>query len=70
MALKIRVAALPDKGKANTAVVKLLAKSWQVPRASLSIVAGEKDRNKTVLLTGDPQYRLALLTAWFLQLDT
>jgi hypothetical protein len=59
LALKIRVAALPDKGKANAAVVKVLAKSWQVPRASLSIVAGEMDRNKTVLLT-----------AWFLQLDT
>jgi len=70
LALKIRVSAIPDKGKANAAVVKLLAKSWQVPRASLSIVSGEKDRNKTVLLAGNPEDQMAFLAAWFRQLDT
>ena len=66
--LKLRVQAVPDKGKANAAVVKLLAKSWGVPRSSLAVVAGEKDRSKTLLLEGDPEERLALLTGWFGQL--
>lgn len=63
--LKVRVTAVPDKGKANAAVVKLLAKAWGVPRSSLSIVAGEKDRNKTVQVTGDPADLTARLTDWF-----
>jgi len=63
--LKLRVHAVPDKGKANAAVVKLLAKSWGVPRSSLTVVVGEKDRTKTLLLAGAPQERLALLTGWF-----
>ena len=64
-ALKLRVHAVPDKGKANAAVVKLLAKNWGVPRSSLTVVAGEKDRTKTLLLAGEPHERLALLTGWF-----
>ena len=63
--LKVRVTAVPDKGKANAAVVKLLAKAWGVPRSSLSIVAGEKDRNKTVQVAGDPADLTARLTDWF-----
>lgn len=66
--LKLRVSAVPDKGKANAAVVKLLAKSWGVPRSSLAVVSGEKDRNKTVLLEGVPLERLAFLENWFAQL--
>lgn len=63
--LKLRVRAVPDKGKANAAIVKLLAKTWDVPRSSLTVIAGEKDRTKTLLLAGDPQERLSLLTGWF-----
>ncbi len=67
-ALKIRVSAPPDRGKANAAVEKLLAKCWEVPRASLSIVAGEKARNKTLLVAGEPQDIKDQLTPWFHQL--
>jgi uncharacterized protein (TIGR00251 family) len=48
--LRIRVAAVPDKGKANAAVMALLAKSLGVPKSSLRLVSGETARMKTVLV--------------------
>lgn len=51
-ALKVSVAAAPEKGRANAALVKLLAKALGVSRKDLSIVSGETDRNKRVLLEG------------------
>ncbi len=50
--LKLQVAAPPDKGKANEAVVKLLAKSLGIQRSSVSIVSGETSRDKKVLVQG------------------
>lgn len=46
--LRIRVAAVPDKGKANAAVIALLAKALCIPKSSCRIVAGATARLKTV----------------------
>ena len=46
--LKLRVAAVPDKGKANAAVIALLAKALGVPKSSISLIAGDTARLKTV----------------------
>jgi uncharacterized protein (TIGR00251 family) len=51
--LRIRVRAVPDKGKANAAVISLLAKSLGVPRTSIAVVSGETARLKTVRIGGD-----------------
>lgn len=51
--LRIRVSAVPDKGKANSAVIALLAKALHVPKSSLSITSGETARLKTVRLDED-----------------
>lgn len=48
--LKASVTAVPEKGKANTALITLLARSWKLPKTSLILVRGETDRNKTLLL--------------------
>ena len=61
--LVVRVTAAPEKGKANQAMIKLLAKAWGVPRSSLSVMAGTKDRNKTILLENDKS-DLSMLRAW------
>jgi len=50
--LRIRVSAVPDKGKANAAVCILLAKALAVPKSSISVVSGETARMKTVLVAG------------------
>ncbi len=51
--LKIAVTAVPEKGNANAAVIKLLAKAWRLRKSDLHIVQGATDRNKTLLIAGD-----------------
>ncbi len=46
--LKVRVTAAPTDGKANAAVIKLLAKRLKIAPAGLAIVRGQTSRNKTV----------------------
>lgn len=50
--LKVRVRDLPVKGKANEALVKLLAKTLGLPKDQVEIVAGHKARHKTVRIRG------------------
>lgn len=53
--LKVAVTAVPENGKANQALVKLLAKAWKLPKSAVSITAGATDRRKTLLIEdGDP----------------
>jgi uncharacterized protein (TIGR00251 family) len=51
--LKVMVRALPEAGKANAALIKLLAKVWKIPRSSLDIAAGETSRLKELELKGE-----------------
>jgi len=49
---KLRVAAAPERGKANEAVLALLAETLAVPRASVTLVSGGSSRDKIVELAG------------------
>lgn len=49
--LKVRVQAIPDKGKANKAVEKLLAAHFKVPKSKVSVVKGSTDRLKTIRIS-------------------
>jgi uncharacterized protein (TIGR00251 family) len=49
---KVRVAAAPEGGRANDAVLDLLATELELPRRSLSIVSGHSAREKVVLMEG------------------
>jgi uncharacterized protein len=51
-AWKIRVAAAPAEGRANDAVVRLLADTLDVPVRAVAIVSGHTSRDKTVALDG------------------
>ena len=54
-AWKVRVAAAPERGRANDAVLALLAETLELPRASVSLVSGASSRDKIVELAGiDP----------------
>ncbi len=48
--LKISVTTAPEKGKANKALINLLAKEWKIPKSDIQIVKGEKTRNKALIL--------------------
>lgn len=45
---KIYVTAAPENGKANDAVIKLLAKALGVAKSSLTITHGHTSREKTI----------------------
>lgn len=51
--LAVAVTEAPDKGAANAAVIKLLAKTWRVPKTDMIILQGETDRRKLLLVRGD-----------------
>lgn len=57
--LKVYVTALPEDGKANLALINLLAKTWKLPKSAFTIVRGATDRNKVVRVTGSipPEFR-------------
>ena len=49
---KVRVTAAPEHGRANDAVLRLLADALSLPRESLTLVSGHSGRDKIVELTG------------------
>lgn len=61
-ALKVRVAAQPDKGAANAAVLALLAKVTGLPKSAFTLIGGQTSRSKLVTIAGEPQ-RLATILA-------
>jgi len=48
----VRVGAPPERGKANEAVLALLAEILAVPRSSVALVSGGGSRDKIVELAG------------------
>lgn len=48
--LKVAVTAAPEKGKANAAVLDLLAGALGLKRSQVSLVSGDTDSRKTVLV--------------------
>lgn len=63
-ALRAWVTAAPEGGKANAALIALLAKTWRLPKGAFEIVSGHTGRNKTLLIAGDPAALQAKLAAW------
>lgn len=45
---KIRIKAAPEKGKANTELIKFLSKELNVDKAQISIICGKSERLKLV----------------------
>jgi uncharacterized protein YggU (UPF0235/DUF167 family) len=49
---KVRVTAAPEGGKANAAVLRLLAERVGLPQAKLRLISGPSSRDKIVELSG------------------
>ena len=62
-ALGVRVTAPADDGRANAAVIALLAETWDIPRQALSIAAGTGSRRKRIHVRGEPEALVRHLTA-------
>ena len=59
--LLVRVRAVPEDGKANGALVRLIADKAGAPPSRARLVAGAKSRLKQVAVTGDPAALIAKL---------
>ena len=53
--LKARVRAVPEDGKANEALLRLLAKAIDVPLRDLSLTSGATGRTKVIRIEGSPE---------------
>jgi uncharacterized protein (TIGR00251 family) len=62
-AWKVRVAEPPEDGRANEAVLRLLAETLDVPRGSVALVSGHSSRDKIVTLDGLEQSQTERLLA-------
>lgn len=51
-AVKVRVAAPPEHGRANDACVALVASTFGIPKAQVEVVGGPASREKRLRLTG------------------
>ncbi|MFC1673986.1 DUF167 domain-containing protein [Pseudomonadota bacterium] len=64
VALKASVTKAPEGGKANAALIKMLAKEWKLAKSDLEVVKGQTSRNKVLELSGDTAELTALLDVW------
>ena len=59
--LKVRVRALPEDGRANDALERLIAHWLKVPPSSVSVAQGGKSRMKQVVVEGDAETLVHLI---------
>ena len=62
--LKVAVTAAPEGGKANAALIKLLAKEWRLPKTTLAIAGGAAARRKLLHVSGEPAELMSRLERW------
>ncbi|WP_073953224.1 DUF167 family protein [Thalassospira sp. TSL5-1] len=62
--LKATVTTVPENGKANDALIKLMAKAAKWPKSAIVIVSGQTDRNKVLLVSGEATQIVAQINQW------
>ncbi|RFB79305.1 DUF167 family protein [Methylovirgula sp. 4M-Z18] len=60
--LKVRVRAIPEAGKANAALIRLMAKALQIPESRIDLRSGATGRVKILELKGDPSSLVSRIT--------
>lgn len=49
--LRVTVTTVPENGKANAAVIKLLSKALGLPKSRLSVIRGQTARDKVIAIS-------------------
>lgn len=62
--LKAAVTVPAEDGKANSAVIELLAEEWRLPKSVFEIVRGATQRDKVVRISGEPDRLAERIVAW------
>lgn len=65
ISLKVRVRAVPEDGKANEALITLIAKTLHVAKSDVQLIAGATSRHKRLGIEGDPVALTARLQSLF-----
>ena len=53
-----------EGGKANAALVALLAKAWGVPKSSIVVVAGTRDQRKRLVVSDGGPTLVVMINRW------
>jgi uncharacterized protein (TIGR00251 family) len=67
--IKVRVTAVPEGGKANRALIKLLASELKLPAACLAVATGARDRRKSIQISGDADEIETRLREWLREMQ-
>ncbi len=62
--LKAAVTAPAEDGKANAAVVELLAAQWHLPRSAFDVMRGASGRDKVLSISGEPAALANRIAEW------
>ena len=63
-ALKAQVTAPAEDGKANAAVIELLAATWKLPKSIFAVTRGATSRDKVLSIAGEPALLAARIMDW------
>ena len=66
-ALKAQVTAPAEDGKANAAVIELLAREWRLAKSAIEVVRGATARRKVLAIAGEPETVANNIAAWLKQ---
>ncbi|NQT67843.1 MAG: DUF167 domain-containing protein [Actinobacteria bacterium] len=56
--IKIKLAAVPEKGKANKELIKFISGKTGIPKKNIKIIAGEKSIYKEISIKSDKDLNL------------
>lgn len=56
--IKIKLAAVPEKGKANKELIKFISGKTGIPKKNIKIIAGEKSIYKEISIKSDEDLNL------------
>jgi uncharacterized protein len=62
--LKASVTAAAEDGKANAAVIDLMAREWRLPKSSFALLRGETVRDKVLSIAGEPAMLSRIIAEW------
>jgi uncharacterized protein (TIGR00251 family) len=65
--LKAAVTAPAEDGKANAAVIELLAREWRLAKSAMEVVRGATARRKVLAIGGQTDEVAAQITRWLAQ---
>lgn len=68
-ALKVAVTAPAEDGKANAAVIALLANEWHLPRSNFDVAKGTTARDKVLSISGEPAALADRIVQWMREHD-